>query len=239
MQRKFKEINNHSFKSGDCDVKISLNLTINDIKENTWQKQTIENEIVDENLNKTIKDETEDCKEPSKTSIQKFNLSGNTCPDCNKYFEKSRYMKQHYQNVHRGIPTKCKVCQKEFLSRSRMLAHVNLVHNAVPKKCSDCGKSFSNATNLKTHCDSFHKGIKYKCDKCDYVATQRGHLKEHTLSKHEGIVYTCNLCDRKYSQKKALKKHKCTSAEMKIFDSKNFKRNRDHLHNQYGDFCPS
>ena len=253
----FKEINNYSFKSGDtnCDVKMSFEPSVNEIIENKDQKQTISFEKEDKKLNKTMKYEavdsvgashnSKDSVNPSKTSekikLPKPTLLGNSCPDCNKYFEKSRYMKQHYHNIHGRIQiTKCKVCEKEFLSKSRMLAHLNLVHNAIPKKCSDCGKSFSNATNLKTHYNSFHKGIKYECDQCDYVATQRGHLKEHNLSKHEGIVYTCNLCDKKYSQKKALKKHKCMDAETKHFDLYKFRRNREHLHKKktHPTVCP-
>ena len=62
----------------------------------------------------------------------------------------------------------CKECGKEVSNKYVLRNHVNNVHKGVKYKCNICDKEYGDKGTVRKHIRSFHEEKMYPCQMCDY-----------------------------------------------------------------------
>ncbi|XP_057661592.1 zinc finger protein OZF-like isoform X39 [Diorhabda carinulata] len=131
------------------------------------------------------------------------------CDVCQKTFLRDRYLRQHYQRVHKdgGQTFVCDHCGKKVNSKRSLRDHLLIHQGLKPIKCKECGKGFALRTTLKLHMRT-HTGQKpYECPDCGKSFTQRTPLTIH-MRYHSGErPYNCTICNTGFVSKGALTIH--------------------------------
>ena len=76
------------------------------------------------------------------------------CQVCDKFYSKTKTLKQHMASVHLGGKTNnCGSCDRSFVRRADLVRHEESVHNKRPGQieCENCRKTFTRRDNMLKH----------------------------------------------------------------------------------------
>ena len=132
-------------------------------------------------------------------------------------------LKNHVQIVHEGKKLfPCKLCDKTFINRSALRDHEDNVHKGIKKVflCEQCDRTFGTNSLVNLHKRRDHNLERYPCGSCDKAFTRRPSVREHTNSYHKGLkLYSCKLCEKSFSFHGSLKVHnKVNHGESKSYE---------------------
>ena len=149
------------------------------------------------------------------------------CADCDYSNIYPNRIKQHFNQVHRGMIRRRKnrnnkdKCRRESCENLGTQNCLELQSHSL-YFCKECKLSFEQNESLKFHTDKIHEGLVFKSKKqghrpirfckeegCTYK-DKYGTLKRHMETKHEGIVrFYCRFmnCNFRSSAHKGLRRH--------------------------------
>ncbi|XP_050516842.1 zinc finger protein OZF-like [Diabrotica virgifera virgifera] len=137
------------------------------------------------------------------------NNSDIKCEICTKTFLQERYLKQHYQRVHKngGLRFVCDLCGKKVNSKRSLRDHLLIHQGLKPIECKECGRGFALRSTLKLHM-RVHTGDRpYECKECGKCFTQKTPLTVHMRFHTGERPYMCTICDTGFVSKGALNIH--------------------------------
>jgi len=133
------------------------------------------------------------------------------CPQCAYSSEKEPVLRQHIDNVHKGLkPHKCPHCDYAAAMLRTLRIHINTIHlNIKAYKCEQCPRSFGHTNSLKLHVDGVHKKVKpYKCSQCDFACVQKQQLNAHITQIHnKEHCYRCKHCSYESAYLSSMRTH--------------------------------
>ena len=171
----------------------------------TNQIETRENE---EEIPKTYQENDSDSKnEPNRIIALNDSINALNCQQCDYKASNKSHMRQHVQNVHKGLKYDCTNCDYKSGDKSNLNRHMNKYHLGVTYACDLCKQIFNQKNGLKRHIDIKHNGILFYCDNCQFKAATKKALKHHILVQHEGKTFDCNICQHKNNSRQGLDHH--------------------------------
>ena len=142
------------------------------------------------------------------------------CTRCNKKFNNSGLINQHFHHVHMEKKIGCDQCDKFFPFRSRLNQHIKRYHADVSErklKCEKCSKPFYKKTTLEIHSWNCGKTKEAKCEICDKVFKSPSVVQVHFNLTHKEKTLKCEKCGKTFPFKSYLKSHteKCDAENQK------------------------
>ena len=146
---------------------------------------------VEEKLEKAIKKQTEDTKEPFKRTV-KIVGSVIKCRECGEKFEKKEILKKHVAECH-PKQINCDKCPETFDQHWKLEEHAKTHSGEKPYQCNICDKSFILQWRLKKHIQGHEqRNVKF----CHYYNNNKVCKFEEIsgcMFKHENAPVCKNL----------------------------------------------
>ena len=131
------------------------------------------------------------------------------CPQCEKTFHSSNYLKIHIKRIHDLVRDHmCDVCCKTFATPQDLNNH-QIVHTGEKNfPCHICGKSYQTKDYLIIH-TRIHTGEKpYFCEQCGKSFADPSSFKAHTKQHLDANkTFPCDICGKVLKREKTLKLH--------------------------------
>ena len=129
------------------------------------------------------------------------------CPFCDKTFAKIKYIEEHVQYMHSGLPLEETKIGRE---RERQL-QANI-------KCPTCDKTFSTEQAKEKHIRNIHLRTSFKCKLCDATFPKKGDMIVHIKREHSDVdkPYNCHICEKSFRTQVLLKGHMNSHEEKQV-----------------------
>ena len=130
------------------------------------------------------------------------------CSVCDKEFQDTQKLRQHFEASHSKDSLRCKDCGQIFLTTRNMQMHKVRVHNKrMPFRCGVCGVRFENRTSVVQHL-STHNASEYifRCDTCGKRFGNEEKLRKHE-EKHQDMWHKCKECYKSFGSEVTLAYH--------------------------------
>jgi len=140
-------------------------------------------------------------------------IDGGNCPKCEKYFPTSKYLKNHFTQVHLKEHIKepfylCQCCSKEF-EASKLKAHIRNYHGGKNLSCDLCEKSYESVKHFKAHKEMAHSVTEVACHICFKKFSHKHYLRQHIRLIHESVEHAveCDECGKSFGNSSRLNHH--------------------------------
>ncbi|GJQ80999.1 hypothetical protein Trydic_g23428 [Trypoxylus dichotomus] len=144
-------------------------------------------------------------------SVHAYVHTGNLrykCEQCDKYFPKSFFLKQH-MNTHAIKQYACEECGKMFATMGLLQVHKITHSDQKPHICTVCNKAFKWRTTYNKHCLTHTDAVKksYICEQCGKSYSENSSLIKHRKTHNPLKNFICSVCNKGFNSKILLNSH--------------------------------
>lgn len=113
------------------------------------------------------------------------------CTECNKVFERLRYLRRHFETHRLDKKYICDTCGKGFKTQTYLYNHKK-IHNEKIFKCSQCTFTSSISAAIHAH-RQLHSQGSVLCDTCGYAYADKSTLTKHKRVHNPNRPFSCNF----------------------------------------------
>ena len=160
------------------------------------------------------------------------------CPECNKMFRKSHFLKMHMPS-HSSLMTCCNVCGKTCANNKSLKVHKKKMHSEPVLQGQPENRPSEPAVSIQevkeddgNDTDASDYGapliMTFKCSKCPKEFSSKGFLDQHESTHVYDKLFPCEGCGKKYVMWESLKFHVAMNPQCQREDQTSaFQKNMD------------